>query len=522
MAQLNDERLLAELNALGTRFPTNPITFELTENQQLKVIGKGPLKGPHLMKQRVSEQLRMKFMDSLTQVEKLNLMATCLNQVKALASTDWKQETQLLALAGWLPPELQEDFKVEAQEKLEQDIRTHVSPLREKVKNYPGKKSYLKSAWSLYAAGKPICQDLNLGTYQNSLKVTAGASQLHLSTFFEETIVTSNLDIKTQVKTSRLELLNQTRAVMDEALNVIYLMEQAEDYVARRKQSLMSKLSKKQKREFQDAFKEGALFQERSYQLDAKTKCVIGNLEAGIEGFSPILEQAIQSIHASFLAKFLAKEKKEKKQLATLMQNAIPSFLLKVIDESPKKGTQTYVEILKGSKNKKMSDYNYQALASYGALADVQTAEILHNLTALIVDGLIEKRQFKATFGTYEGLILSEKGREAIGLGQQLKLPTIKRVSDFISGMTQYKTEAEREGLIQQLASVSLDKAEDVATLIEFVVHQRSCYSKSQSLFFEVLTQIIDSKYTPLILLNANLVTGGMRTRLLDLHKRFN
>ncbi|MBQ3422086.1 MAG: hypothetical protein IJH34_10545, partial [Romboutsia sp.] len=88
--------------------------------------------------------------------------------------------------------------------------------------------------------------------------------------------------------------------------------------------------------------------------------------------------------------------------------------ILSLINDFSKKGITTYVSILSGEKGTKITSNKYDTSESYGCMESYTKAYITNTLRDFIESGIIIEQTYKASFGRYTGLTLSNESKEFI------------------------------------------------------------------------------------------------------------
>lgn len=200
--------------------------------------------------------------------------------------------------------------------------------------------------------------------------------------------------------------------------------------------------------------------------------------------------------------------------------------ILNLINDFPKKGITTYISILSGEVSYKMSSYNYDKSTSYGKMSGCKKSFIEDKIRECIDIGIIEDDYYKASFGHYIGLTLSEEARDYLdnynmegAINEFKDGKEIKSFEDLIVELRDVVTASRAKALLVSLSNKELPfKKEDLNSLLKFIEVDRSIYRDYEDLFVKSISKIIPVQYKPIFLLNANMTSGVTKKTLKSIY----
>ena len=537
------EKILSEVNHLiKEQKPKKSITFYRYNGEQIELWSE--IFKP--MGRKVKKNLSIEFIEEWKcsnkndRFKQLLLIINFLGKIKFSEDYDW---AEILNLNQEVPfPKTKKEEIVKALMINQMNYnRIYVEPLRSLIKSYPGNVKYLETVWTGITTTKySICsifKALSLERFEapvysktnssSSSETNSSTVELRFVSPYEEVIVFLPYDgddgkiIKRQVITQVDEMFVNTTKVLSEKMKLIYILEQAEVYVNLLKQDVLKNKSLGlDKATLNSLIHDGVFFYQEAYTIDGKRPIAIKDVEAGIEGYKPLLKAEMDRIIQEYIQ---ATTERLSKYIDMMSMDSIYP-IVHVINESPKKGVTTYIDILKGVDTPKMKSSGYDKLKSYGALKNYTKSEISEKIQELKENQIIKVREFKASFGRYEGLILSDDAKlalERIGLTGTIVAVKNNRpfetFDEFLAKIEKASSDLERQSLIKRLEGINLEKGTDVHKVIKFIAESRNTYRTNEDLLFNILGKQIPLKYTPLILLNANLTKNQAQKSLMRL-----
>ena len=201
----------------------------------------------------------------------------------------------------------------------------------------------------------------------------------------------------------------------------------------------------------------------------------------------------------------------KKEEMSRLQCESFWLPILAVVEDSPQKGLKTYVDILRGSKAAKIKVNDYHLLNAYGQLSHLSSVAVENYLEEAIQNQWVKRQTFKASFGRYDGLILTHLGRKILKANPQSssKEPTPPQpIHSFSEFLKRLQAGELAEGLIPRLTALNPLTLEEVQTVITFLSTQRPLYRTQETLFLESIAKIFPPKGYPLIDLNITLSSG--------------
>ena len=200
--------------------------------------------------------------------------------------------------------------------------------------------------------------------------------------------------------------------------------------------------------------------------------------------------------------------------------------ILGLINEFSKKGITTYVSILIGDTGSKITSNGYNKSPSYGSMSEFSKVYITNTIRELIDDDIIYESTFKASFGRYTGLILSDEAKDFIEncatlknsdntKCREFKIDSFKMLLNELRGLSKPRASSL---LIKTSESVLNFKKEDFNLLLEFIEKERSLYREYEEIFNRCISKIVPNIYKPLFLLNSNFLSGVNKKTLKTIH----
>lgn len=200
--------------------------------------------------------------------------------------------------------------------------------------------------------------------------------------------------------------------------------------------------------------------------------------------------------------------------------------ILTLIDEFPLKGITTYVSILSGEKNSKITSNDYDKSSSYESMSKYTKTFITNKIKEFIRDGLIQEGHYRASFGSYIGLSLSKDSKiyveninadiTMIEIKEDENIDSINALLSKLRTMTSIKAKALLVNLQDKEMSINKN---DINDLLKFIEKDRFIYRDYEEFFVKSISKIISAKYSPIFLLNANMTTGVTKKTLKSIYE---
>lgn len=529
------KKALSEINSLiKEQEPKKPITFHEHNGEQIMVRSEMLIPSSRIIKKKLGADFikEWKCLNKNDRLKQLSLIITFLGQIKFSEHYDWAEVLNLNQEPPF-PKSKREEIVKELMINQMNYNRVYLEPLRSLIKSYPGNVKYLETVWTGITTTKySICsifKTLSLERFEAPVysKLNASGVELRFVSPYEEVIVFLPYDgddskiIKRSLITQLEERFANTTKILSEKMKLIYILEQAEAYVNLLKQDVLKNKSLGlDKATLNSLIHDGVFFYQEAYTIDGKQAIKIEDVEAGIEGYKPLLKAEMERIIREH--NIATAERLSKYINMISMESIYP--IVHVINESPKKGVTTYIDILKGVDTPKMKSSGYDKLKSYGALKNYTKSEISEKIQELKENQIIKVREFKASFGRYEGLILSDDAKLALErinfTGAIIAVKNsrpFETFDEFLAKIEKASSDLERQSLIKRLEGINLEKGTDVHKVIKFIAESRNTYRTNEDLLFNILGKQIPLKYMPLILLNANLTKNQAQKSLIKL-----
>lgn len=246
---------------------------------------------------------------------------------------------------------------------------------------------------------------------------------------------------------------------------------------------------------------------------------IIFSFDELINGYDNILNMIKERFN--IILKEVKKQCHDKKdKIKSTLTDAENNYIINLIKEFPKKGITTYVEILHGDNNAKMSKYDYNTSESYGKLKSLKGITIENKIDELVKCKYINCCSFNASFGTYQGYVISSNIDEIINdmndtIDKTIKesIPKEVNIKQFLNYLI---TLDDIEDYLNKVNIIDF-KHEDILNIINFITNQRNLYKTCEKTFIDKLCGIIPEKYSSLFLMNSNLEKGVVSKTLKEI-----
>lgn len=201
--------------------------------------------------------------------------------------------------------------------------------------------------------------------------------------------------------------------------------------------------------------------------------------------------------------------------------------ILNVINDFPKKGITTYTSILVGENSSKIKSNDYDKSLSYGKMSEFTNSYITNKIRDCIDQGFIEENRYKASFGRYIGLTLSDESKDYINnfsldnniLNNDVEKEEIKCFNTLLNRLRASSSSKAKILLMKTSeASIPFIKS-DFDILLNFIENNRNIYREYEDIFNQCISKIVPIKYKPLFLLNSNFASGVNKKTLKSIYE---
>lgn len=200
--------------------------------------------------------------------------------------------------------------------------------------------------------------------------------------------------------------------------------------------------------------------------------------------------------------------------------------ILNLIYEFPLKGITTYVSILHGEESNKITSNDYDTSQSYKSMSDCSKTFITNKIKEFIDNGVICEGYYKASFGRYIGLSVSEETKKYIDSGNMCYTTNstvdeynIDSIKSLISKLRGVVSTSKARALLISLHGAELTfKKKDLSELLNFIESNRNMYREYEEIFIKSISSIIPVQYKPIFLLNSNMTSGVTKKTLKSIY----
>lgn len=207
-------------------------------------------------------------------------------------------------------------------------------------------------------------------------------------------------------------------------------------------------------------------------------------------------------------------------------------YILLAIEDFRKKGITTYVDILAGERSSKISTNGYDKTNAYGKLNDFTKYEITKKIRGAIKNGLIIESVFKASFGSYIGLTLSEESINYLSnyspdtseaIENDINKKIFNTFLEFEDSVSEFVSASRSKDLLYNLKrNLSSFEPIDMKYILSFIENKRYFFREIEDEFIQIIAEITPEQYKPIYLLNANLSTGVTHNTLKAIYEAMN
>lgn len=522
-----------KLNQLASDYfkPSLGLSFDVIHGGQIEVTTQNPL---YRMTPKKKESLVL--IDRLSPDSNPNdfdWLMDFLEQSRATARVDWEDHLK----AKEVSKEVVKVAENELKEHFDRSQTLYVEPLKQLVDNYIGDKEFLFKTWEkeFKQQGK-VLKKIKKLEYKRTVRKKESRGKCFIETVFgivdfEPMNSTEEFIIK---DSSELRLIQETLRCFPEIASFIYLMEQLNRQLDGLKTKVITAFSKSKKKEqYKSLYNCQEEFLKRfNLQVSMKELLIYLNgtpLRVETQGLSENekllrFEEALVSETDKLKKKIESNFKAKLGEYEKLSQGDSSTKILTVVEASPKKGITTYIDILKGDQSPKIIQNDYHKLNGYSTLVDWTKAKIRSEIEALAEQGFLSCQTFKASFGRYDGYVLTKKGKDfltfkeatpSISSEATLTYPTMKTWADFESALTEFDLHYHLKGLLNEYAQNGAIALTEIPQLAEFVAKERSLYKEEEALFIQTLKTILDRDQKDYLYLQAQFEARKTKETLL-------
>lgn len=529
---MKHERAEKVLNELAKSYFINScgVSFKVLMTLQIEVYVSSFSKRM-VTKQKDSVELIQK-LDGQGDVRDLSLLFEFLVNSPSTKTFDW--EDYLLE-----PIEISDSVKDEAKLKLrehaEQFVSDYVEPLQKMIHRYPGKSEFLFEVWeeSFKKQAKHLKKIDKISDKIMVRQTRKGFCPCFETSFakVEFQRVGEEVSFKIEEK-EECGLIKETIKVFPCFLSLIWLYEQLRPKVLKLKKDYLKKISENhQMKKYSTVYSCREEFSSRfnlEIQFD-KNRFIIGPYPLMVDLKSvpesqwlPMFEMEIKEIAETLRSEIEKTFNFKVRQLEEAGKDEAVEPILSVIEQSPKKGITTYIDILKGDDTAKIKDNHYHQLKAYGKLSELTKIKIRSKIVTLLEQDYVDCLSFKASFGRYEGYVLTAKGKQVLACldnvikePKVIEYPEMKTWSDFESAFLTYDLERHFKGLLEKFVQEAVLEIKDLPLLVEFILNKRKIYREEESYFIQSIATLIPTQGKDFFKMMAQFETGKGKETLL-------
>lgn len=406
----------------------------------------------------------------------------------------------------------------------------------EQIENSKIDKSYLLSFWSKYVSKQnDVVKDILTFYNYSNIKRIEEFPEVKLMHTTGYMTLKGNSDprfFKVEVNKDEMNRIRETEKILPKALKEAKLVKEIEDVANNILSSFLEEILNTEKcLAYKNTYDcEAALRRKSNLDFNfnsstMKVNSIVFSIYDDIDKIKNAISQGYKKDYEVVMTRLDDAIMREK----SIASDTELLEVLKVIKDSPKKGITTYVDILAGSDSPKMRNYDYNKLSSYGKFSDYTKKYITDKISLAIENNLVLKANFRASFGSYTGLVLSDKAKDSLkaikdngndDLVNELKIESFK---DFRKEVEKASTESGfRLALLNMKNNLKDFTKEDVNEMIDFIINDRVMYRKYEDVFVSLISGIVPSIYKSIYLLNANMSSGVTQKTFLNIYEKIN
>lgn len=185
---------------------------------------------------------------------------------------------------------------------------------------------------------------------------------------------------------------------------------------------------------FEPELKNFMLQQQISIKIDFNTSTIsnsyLKDLEFDNKNFLDIFKSIYSQGVLNELNNYVDKIKSvilKENDILKLIPDKMDRVIIDLVYNVPNKGITTYVDALKGIKNKSLKDYNIQSYTAWGYFEDCTKEKIKSKIADLIDEGLLTITEKRASFGRYNAIVVSDKVKKLFKQFKNLRSILVKR-----------------------------------------------------------------------------------------------
>ena len=262
--------------------------------------------------------------------------------------------------------------------------------------------------------------------------------------------------------------------------------------------------------EFMSLVTEGLIVPE--LELDVEKECFkYGVKFIKLTKINICYDKCIDEIKKDFNL-LLEKVKKNCTDIRNKIKNTLKDIdnynILKLIIDTSKRGITTYISILHGDETSKMLENSYNKLPSYAKLSHLKKNIIEEKINYLEDINCIHCSSCRTSYGSYMGYSIDSAIKKRILSVDVVTEVAIEKGEVSIKELLHEIQGMENAG--DYLLSVEINKIDhsDIVLILDFIINNRKCFAKVESLFIDKLCGLIPIKYAPIFEMNSNLEKG--------------
>lgn len=414
----------------------------------------------------------------------------------------------------------------------------YLIPIEEKIDSLNIDKSTLNKVWKEYIIPKyKVIEKINSFRSYSTIKKTEEYPYLILSSKTGRILLTEETTghfLKVENIEAELSKIKETECILDKCGDNIKPFLIIKEYIDENKIKYTSKIENSNElKEYGPTF-DYEYFYSNRINSEVKMNLIEGTLilkgnkcslkDIGND-ISPIQNEIDKVFELTFnevlgILGDKVKARKEKFNKPYMID------ILNLLCDFPQKGITTYVSILSGEKSHKISSNDYDKSASYGKMSDCKKTFITDKIREFIDIGVIDEDYYKASFGHYIGLTLSEEARDYIDncnmddvANDIEKNKNIDSLKELISELRDVVSVSRAKSLLMGLSNTELPfKKDDLNSLLDFIESDRAIYREYEDIFTENISKMVPAQYRPIFLLNSNMTTGVTKKTLKSIY----
>lgn len=492
--------------------------------------------------QSLTRRMVTKKADSLKLIQRLSPLSTSqdldwlldfLQKSPSTAQVEW---TEHLKGTEGVSEEVLKAAKEALKTHVEQCICDYAQPLRQLIERYPGEVDFLMRTWEReFKHQGNLLKTLAKLDYKKTVRKTKkGRSLLLESSLGVVEFQTSQSESTFVVKEkSECLLLQATLKQFPVVASLIWLLEQLIPQAEQLRTDILDEFGFNHKmKKYQSVYSCRTEFLKRfNLTLDVNKRLFFFDEQPLMVALNTLPESLWLSEFEKELVTLVQRLRQEVEttferkvsELERVGKEPATGFILKVVEDSPKKGITTYIDILKGEKSSKIKENGYDRLKSYGSLLDWTKVKIRSEIVALSEQGYLNHETFKASFGRYEGYVVSKKGKELLDYVSSSEAtktasnpyPLMTNWHLFEEALVNFDLTHHFKGLLLAFAQNGKLLLSELPQVIPFVTQYRKWYRQDDPFLTQALATLIPDQGKDFIAMNAQFETGKTKEILL-------